>query len=140
MTLDELMDFSDKSGFLYMPPETAGGLPGLSVLLPSGTAAWTVVTDGLTSREKTNRVGHEVGHCATGSFYTRLAAPTTREKCEETARRWQYRNQIPLSDIVHALHAGYRESWQIADYLDVPEPLLIGAVAYYRATITEKMG
>ena len=135
MTIEELFDYSERSGFLYMPPETAQGLEGVSVQLPSGLCAWTVDERNLTRPERKRRIGHEIGHCATGSFYTRLSAPTTREKCEETARRWQYRNQVKLEDLYAALRYGCREAWEIAEYLDLPEPMIRKAVEYYCAVL-----
>lgn len=70
-----------------------------------------------------------------GAFYTRLSAPTTKEKCEEQARRWQYENMVSLNDLVSAIQDGCREAWQIAERLDVPEKLVRGAEAYYKAKL-----
>lgn len=137
-TTDELFEFSERSGFLHLPARAAGGISALSVQLPSGKCAWTVEERGLTRAKYREKVAHEVGHCATGSFYTRLSAPTTKEKCEQAAKRWSYRKMISLEEIAEALRDGDREPWQIAERLDVPERMVREAVAYYRDALGKR--
>ena len=132
LTTEELLDYAEREGYLHIPARAAQGVPALSVRLPSGRCAWEVDESGLSSAEYRERAGHEIGHCATGSFYTRLSAPTTREKCEETARRWSYRRLASPEAIAAAFTDGDREAWQIAERLDVPERFVREAVRYYR--------
>lgn len=134
MTTGELFALSEKRGYIYLSPDKAGGIEAMSILLPSGNCAWTA-EKGETEAEYRDRVSHEIGHCETGAFYTRLSAPTTKEKCEEQARRWQYENVVSLDDLISAIQDGCREAWQIAERLDVPEKLVRGAAAYYKAKL-----
>lgn len=136
MTTQELLELSDRRGYLHLPAEAAGGIDALAVQLPSGRCAWAVERRGISVAVYRDKVSHELGHCERNAFYTRFSAPTTREKCEQAAKRWQYRNMVPLSDLAAAIRDGDREAWQIAERLDLPERLVLDAVRYY----TEAMG
>ncbi len=139
ITTDELLDLSERMGFLHLPAKAAGGIPALAVQLPSGRCAWAVERKGISSAQYRQRVCHELGHCVKGAFYTRLSAPTTREKCEETARRWSYRKMVPIRDLIDAIADGDREPWQIAERLDVPEDMVRSAVTYYTIALSAAM-
>lgn len=65
MTTRDLFALSEKRGYIYLPPETAGGIEALSVLLPSGNCAWTAER-GEKEAEYRDRVSHEIGHCEKG--------------------------------------------------------------------------
>lgn len=135
MTTEELFELSERRGYLHLPAEAAGGIDALSVQLPSGRCAWAVERRGITTAVYRDKVSHEIGHCERNAFYTRLSAPTTREKCEQAAKRWQYRKMVPLSELAKAIRAGDREAWQIAERLDLPERLVREAVLYYREAL-----
>lgn len=131
MTTNELLDLSEKRGYIEVPSELCG-LDAAAILLPSGNCAWTVDASGLSSAEYRGRLGHEIGHCEEGAFYTRLSAPTARAKCEEQAVRWEIRNMLPRAALRSAMRKGLRTSWELAEFFDLPEPLVLRAVAYYR--------
>lgn len=137
-TTDELLELSERRGYLHLPASAAGGISALAVQLPSGKCAWAVERKGITSAEYRERVSHELGHCEEGAFYTYLAAPTTKEKCEESARRWSYRRMVPIRDLIDAIADGDREPWQIAERLDVPEEMVRGAVTYYTVVLSSR--
>lgn len=139
MTTQELLELSDRRGYLHLPAEAAGGIDALAVQLPSGRCAWAVERRGITSAAYRDKVSHELGHCERNAFYTRFSAPTTREKCEQTAKRWQYRNMVPLSDLAAAIRDGDREAWQIAERLELPERLVLDAVRYYTEALGKKL-
>lgn len=139
MTTQELLDLSDRRGYLHLPAEAAGGIDALAVQLPSGRCAWAVEGRGITSAAYRDKVSHELGHCERNAFYTRFSAPTTREKCEQAAKRWQYRNMVPLSALASAIRDGDREAWQIAERLELPERLIREAVRYYREALGKKL-
>lgn len=131
MTTQELLNLSEKRGYIEVPSDLCG-LEAASLLLPSGNCAWTVDATGLSSAEYRGKLGHELGHCEEGAFYTRLSAPTAREKCEEMAARWEIRHLLPRTALRSALKNGIRTSWELAEFFDLPEPLVLRAVAYYR--------
>lgn len=79
------------------------------------------------------KLGHELGHCETGAFYNRYATRDLRQKHELRANRWAYKKLIPKDELLDALRQGYREPWELAEYFDVTEPFLWGALEYYQA-------
>lgn len=131
MTTKQLFELSEKRGYLYIPPKESKGIKSVSVCLPSGICGWTVDGRGLTRKEFRDRTSHEIGHCEKGAFYTRRAAPTTREKCEESARRWQYENMITREGLEKAFREGKTQPWELSDEFDLPEYLVIGALRYF---------
>lgn len=131
MTTRDLFALSKKKGYLYIAPKDCGGIPSLSVCLPSGRCAWTVNGRGMKRAEYRDRVSHELGHCERGAFYTRISAPTCRGKCEEMARRWQYEHMIGKEALDAAFRAGLKTTWELAEFFDLPEYLIIGAVHYF---------
>ena len=131
MTTRDLFALSRKQGHLYIAPKDCGGIPSLSVCLPSGRCAWTVNGRGMKRAEYRDRVSHELGHCEKGAFYTRLSAPTCRGKCEELARRWQYENLIGKDALDAAVRAGVTTTWELADRFELPENLIVGAIRYF---------
>lgn len=82
--------------------------------------------------EETVKLGHELGHCETGSFYNRWAACDVRQKHENHANRWAYKKLVPEDELMRAVAQGCREPWELADHFGVTEPFLRDAVAYYR--------
>ena len=66
--------------------------------------------------DETVKLAHEMGHCATGSFYN----------------RWAYRRLIPPEALEEAFRRGLREPWELAKHFNVTEPFLRGALEYYR--------
>ena len=131
LTVKELFRLSAKRGYYYIPPSQTGGIRSLSVCLPSGVCGWTVNGRGLKRKDYRDRVSHEIGHCEKGAFYTRLSAPTCRGKCEESARRWQYEHMIGRDELERAVRSGKKTPWELADYFDLPEYLILGAIRYF---------
>ena len=82
--------------------------------------------------DETVKLAHEMGHCATGSFYNRRAACDVRQKHENRANRWAYRRLIPPEALEEAFRRGLREPWELAKHFNVTEPFLRGALEYYR--------
>lgn len=78
------------------------------------------------------KLAHELGHCETGSFYNRWAACDVRQKHELRANRWAYEKLVPEDELWEVMRRGYRELWELAEYFDVTEEFLRGALAYYR--------
>lgn len=134
MSTQALFCLAERHGHIYIPPTETGGIPAMSACLPSGVCGWTVDGRGLTRKEFRDRSSHEIGHCEKGAFYTRRAAPTTREKCEESARRWQYENMVTRDGLERAVKSGRRTLWELSDYFDLPETLIAGAIWYFMET------
>lgn len=78
------------------------------------------------------KLAHEMGHCETGSFYNPYSRFDIQGRHEVKANRWSYKTLVPLEEIEAAIQNGYYETWEIAEYLDIPEKMLIEAIEYYK--------
>ena len=76
-------------------------------------------------------LGHELGHCLTGSFYNRYAAVDSRRRHENRADKWAVRALIPVELLDDAIAQGCTELWEIADRFGVTEELMRKAVCLY---------
>lgn len=76
-------------------------------------------------------MGHELGHCLTGSFYNRYTEFDVRQRHENRADKWAVRQIIPVEALDDAVAAGYTEIWQLAEYFSVTEDFIKKAVCYY---------
>ena len=84
-----------------------------------------------TEEEERTHLAHELGHCVTGSFYSRYTAVDSRQRHENRADKWSVRRLIPKSDLDEAIAAGYTELWELADFFGVTEDLIKKAVCLY---------
>lgn len=84
-----------------------------------------------TQADERTRLAHELGHCVTGSFYSRYTAVDCRQRHENRADKWAIRRLISAADLDKAVAAGYMELWQLADYFGITEDLIKKAVCYY---------
>ena len=76
-------------------------------------------------------LGHELGHCVTGSFYNRYAAVDCRQRHENRANKWAILHLIPVNDLDEAIAEGCTELWELADRFGVTEEFVKKAVCYY---------
>lgn len=104
----------------------------LSVMLEDGACCIGMdksVQDG--SVQERVHLGHELGHCATGSFYNIHAAADCRQRHENRADKWAITHLIPVDDLDQAVAAGYTEVWELAEHFGVTEDFMRKAVCYY---------
>lgn len=107
------------------------GCESMSIQLPGGECAI-----GLDSRPDTEagervHLGHELGHCMTGSFYNRHAAADLRLRHENRADKWAIRRLIPVEALDDAVAAGHTELWELAEFFGVTELFLRKALCLY---------
>lgn len=81
-------------------------------------------------QERTH-LGHELGHCATGSFYNIHAAIDCRQRHENTADKWAILHLIPVENLDQAVADGCTEIWELAEHFGVTEDFMRKAVCYY---------
>lgn len=104
----------------------------LAVPLPDGTCAIAIDPEKLTGRaDETEKLAHELGHCATGSFYSRYAPLDERGRCETRAERWAIRRVLPYETLKAAMERGLTEPTQLAEFFEVPERMVQKAIDYY---------
>ena len=77
------------------------------------------------------RLAHELGHCATGSFYNRYSPCDIRRLHENRADKYAVHALIPEEDLDAAVAQGHTEPWDLADYFGVDEAFLKKAVCLY---------
>lgn len=81
--------------------------------------------------DKCVRLAHELGHCATGSFYNIYAARDIRQKHENKADKWAVENTIHVDDLDAAIADGYTEIWSLAEHFGVTEDFMKMVICWY---------
>lgn len=76
-------------------------------------------------------LSHELGHCATGSFYNRHAQCDLRRRHENRADKWAIRELIPVRALDDAIATGHTTLWELAEHFGVTEGFMRQAVCYY---------
>lgn len=87
-----------------------------------------VLTDEASQRV---HLGHELGHCQTGSFYNRWAARDIRQKHENRADKWAIKKLIPKDDLDQAVADGCTDLYSLAEHFCVTVPFMKKAVCWY---------
>ena len=85
----------------------------------------------MTAAEEQSRVGHELGHCLYGGFYTRVSPYDIAEQHEARADKWYILHAIPKKDLFSLLREGY-DAWEIAEILNTTEEYVRRAYYYYK--------
>ena len=91
----------------------------------------------ISSAESVTRLAHELGHCCTGSFYTKSSAADSVERNEARAWAWAYEHILSPSRLRSAARQGITEPWELAELFGVTEDMVRRALAYYAAKGTE---
>ena len=76
-------------------------------------------------------LGHELGHCVTGSFYNIHAAVDCRRRHENKADKWAVQTLIPVEELDNAIAEGCTEVWELAERFGVTEEFIRKTVCYY---------
>ena len=76
-------------------------------------------------------LGHELGHCITGSFYNIHSPVDIRQRHENRADKWAILRMIPVDDLDDAVAAGCTELWELAERFGVTESFMRKAVCDY---------
>ena len=76
-------------------------------------------------------LGHELGHCITGSFYSIHTAVDCRQRHENRADKWAVKQLIPVEDLDLAVANGCTEIWELAEHFGVTEQFMRKTVCYY---------
>lgn len=112
-------------------------LPQLgSVAIESGGKGVIGLDDSrsMTAAEEQACVGHELGHCLYGGFYTRATPFDIAERHEVRADKWYILNAIPRRTLFSLLRRGY-DAWEIAEQLNTTEEYVRRAYYYYKENI-----
>ena len=130
--IDTLYQFADRNGIDvdWLPMRKASSL---SVQLPDGSTAIAIdmMSVGSTASHKCG-LGHELGHCMTGSFYNRNTPYDIVARHEKRADKWAIRRLVPLTELKAAILAGYTQVWELAEQFDVTEDFMRKAICLYK--------
>lgn len=112
----------------YPLPQTGS----MSVMLEEG-ACFVGMDAAVRDGDVQERVhlGHELGHCVTGSFYNIHAAIDCRQRHENKANKWAIQQLIPVDALDDAIAQGCTEIWELAERFGVTEDFMRKAVCYY---------
>lgn len=104
----------------------------MSIMLEDGSCYIGIdgsVQDG--SAQERVHMGHELGHCLTGSFYNRHSPFDLRQRHENCADKWAIRKLIPVESLDEAVADGCCEIWELAERFGVTEQFIKKAVCLY---------
>lgn len=90
-----------------------------------------------TADEK-QKLAHELGHCITGSFYNKTNIFDLKDKHEYKANKWMYKHLLPFDKLKRAVKQGYDEPYKLAEYFNLPQCTVEGALKYYKESENKK--
>ena len=76
-------------------------------------------------------MGHELGHCVTGSFYNRYSPYDLRQRHENRADKWAILRLVKEEALDEAVAEGCCEIRNLAERFGVTEQFMQKAVCYY---------
>ena len=127
MTYDELQaKYEDELCIIETDLSNVNGLKGLYV---DGCVA---IEKNMTLKEKGCVLAEEVGHHLTSVGDILMQDNTNNRRQERKARIVGYNIQIGLYGLINAYKAGCKNSYEVAEYLDVTEAFLQDAIKYYK--------
>lgn len=83
--------------------------------------------------DETYKLAHDLGHCMTGAFYSLYSPCDVIGRSERRADVWAIKTLLPREALETAVARGYREPYQLAEHLDLPQEFVEKACAYYAA-------
>lgn len=83
------------------------------------------------SKEKVH-LGHELGHCCTGSFYSLYSEHDIRQKHENRANIWEIETLIPENEYRAAVKYGCRDVFSLSERFGVTEEFMRMVVCWYK--------
>ncbi len=75
---------------------------------------------------------HEMGHVATGALHKVSSPYETVARSEYRASRYVAQKYLTRQDFRRAFQDGCRETWELAEYFDLPESEVEAALSYWR--------
>ncbi|MDF2886707.1 MAG: hypothetical protein K0R23_1092 [Lacrimispora sp.] len=92
-----------------------------------------LIRQDLSGRQKACVLAEELGHYYTTAGDILDQSEVSNRKQERTARLWAYNKMITLEKLVAAKESDCRNSFEIAEHLEVTEEFLLEALECYRA-------
>lgn len=129
MTTNELYSVAENRGIKidrFSMPECR------SVSVNDNGESFVALDNSVTGAEERVCLAHEIGHCATMSFYNVYSPLDIRGKHERRADRWAIEKLVPRADYIAALKEGYTELHALAEHFAVTEEFMKKVAEYYK--------
>lgn len=108
-------------------------LEAFSLPFEDGTCAIAIDPSKLkSSADEKVKLGHELGHCETGSFYNRYSPYDVVARHERRADKWEIKKLVPKDELDAAVANGRTELWELAEFFGVTEDFIKKAVVFYQ--------
>lgn len=104
--------------------------PSLSLMDDKGKCTVGIRPD-LAGRQEHVCLGHEMGHCVTGSFYRITTSAAVRGKSEYKADKWAIYHLIPPAALRQAQQQGLTHPHELAEHFEVTEEFMLKALDFY---------
>lgn len=85
-----------------------------------------------TEAEEKRTVMHEYAHYKTGACHPANASALTVARDEFRANKYAVHELMPFGELCAALEAGYAQTYELADYFNLPEDFVRTALDVYR--------
>ena len=131
MTLNELYNIAEQDG-IYVFSFQMNECESMSVLQDGECFVGIDPLKLHSETDEKEKLAHELGHCATGSFYNEYAKCDIREKHERRANIWKIKKLIPKDKLIEVINSGFGENrFELAEHFDVTEDTMQFALDYY---------
>jgi Zn-dependent peptidase ImmA (M78 family) len=90
-----------------------------------------------TQAEENVALGHEVGHCLTGSFYNRYSLFDVRAQYERRANKKAAYLLVPLDALIAALEGPWDSVFDLAEHFGVTEDFMRKTLEIYENDLRE---
>lgn len=130
MELDELYKLAEDKGVRVM----AFSLPqNKAVTINVGDDCYVGVDPEVFGRECEEKVvlAHEMGHIATGGFYTSETDKTSRKKHEARAEKWAIERLVPKAALKEAIKNGCEDVESLAEFFGITKEYMSQVMIYY---------
>ena len=132
MTNDTLYAIAEDDG-IPIVPFSLGRIEAMSYMSSKGKFYIAIDPERIKSKQDEKiKLSHELGHCVTGSFYNVYATCDVWKKHENRANKNSVQRLVPKDELDEAVSAGFTESWQLAEYFDVPVDFMKMACHWYK--------
>lgn len=104
----------------------------LSVSVKYGDKCFVGIDKDLSGADEKVCLAHELGHCATSSFYNIYSPFDVRGKHEKRADKWAIKKLVPQNLFNKALRSGCEDIYSLAEYFGVTADFMQKAVELYK--------
>ena len=128
MTLNELYNDCENNHIEVYPFKMKSNMKG--VALPSGDIGLDLDKIDNSTEEK-EVLAHEECHILGGYFYNVYSELSLKSQQEYRANIATIKKLVPRDELIEAVKNGITEHWELSEYFEVSDKLMIKAMEYY---------